>query len=203
MTEAQRQAAIDALLTVDQPMPPVLDDAGQGGASVLFGSSLGAGRRYREARLEADETVTILGQALPWADVREHLQAMAGGGNVDRDLAEDIAEARAAGELAASPEEAWGNAAIPGFGIGRPTRPPELDPEAAQPEVGDAAAHVEALERYEIPGESLVLAKRRAVSWPSTGAHLRPRHRCMIPHSCWVSWARSCRCAVRWPWAPF
>jgi hypothetical protein len=159
MTEAQRQAAIDALLTVEQPIPAVLDDAERGGGAALFGSSLGVGRRYREARLEAGETVTILGQALPWADVREHLQAMSGGGNVDRALAEDIAEARAAGELAASPEEAWGNAAIPGFGIGRPTRPPELDPEAARPEIGDTAAHVEALERYEIPGESLVLAR--------------------------------------------
>ena len=35
--------------------------------------------------------------------------------------ADDIARAREAGLLAASPEEAWGNAAIPGFGIGQPT----------------------------------------------------------------------------------
>ena len=45
----------------------------------------------------------------------------------------NVAEARAAGILRATPEEAWGNAAIPGFGIGRPTRPPELDPGADRP----------------------------------------------------------------------
>ena len=43
-------------------------------------------------------------------------------------IAANIAEARAAGILLTDPEDAWGNAAIPGFGIGRPTRQPELDP---------------------------------------------------------------------------
>jgi hypothetical protein len=64
------------------------------------------------------------------------------------------------GMLAASPEEAWGNAAIPGFGVGQPTAQPELDPRAHQPEVpDDDAAHREALEKYDIPDEELVLSR--------------------------------------------
>ena len=39
------------------------------------------------------------------------------------------------GRLATTPEEAWGNAAIPGFGIGQPTRPPELDRDADAPPI--------------------------------------------------------------------
>ena len=65
-----------------------------------------------------------------------------------------------AGTLESEPSEAWGNAAIPGFGIGRPTRAPELDP-AARPEavVPDApVAEATSDARFEIPGEALVLA---------------------------------------------
>jgi hypothetical protein len=158
MTDAQRQAAIDALLTIDRPAP--LEASHGVGAAILGGSlATSGGRRYREARLEVGETVTIVGQALPWADVRQQLEAMGSGGNVDRAIADDIADAREAGELAASPEEAWGNAAIPGFGIGQPTRPPELDPDAQPPPVAGPTAHEVAMDRYEIPADELVLAR--------------------------------------------
>ena len=63
------------------------------------------------------------------------------------------------GTLAASPEEAWGNAAIPDFGIGQPTRSPELDPEAHAPGVPDAATDRAAMERYAIAADTLVLAR--------------------------------------------
>jgi hypothetical protein len=52
------------------------------------------------------------------------------GGPDDPEIAASYAEARAAGILNTDPAEAWGNAAIPGFGIGRPVRPPILDPAA-------------------------------------------------------------------------
>jgi hypothetical protein len=73
----------------------------------------------------------------------------------DPEVAGDLAEARAAGILADSPEDAWGNAAIPGFGIGAPTRAPELDPAADAP--GSVAPAVPD-PRFEIPPNSLVLA---------------------------------------------
>jgi hypothetical protein len=157
MTETQRQSAVEALLMVDRPA--LLDH--EAGAGSLLGGVLeiSGGRRYREARLEVGETVTIIGQALPWADVRQQLEAMGSGGNVDRAIADDIADAREAGELAASSEEAWGNAAIPGFGIGQPTRPPELDPGAQPPPGAGPTAHEVTIDRYEIPADELVLAR--------------------------------------------
>jgi hypothetical protein len=102
--------------------------------------------------------VTVLGQALPWADAREDLSTSLGD-NVEHSIADDLSEARAAGRLAGTPEEAWGNAAIPGFGIGHPTRTPQLDPAARRPEVAGPAAHEAAMRRYEIPGHELVLAR--------------------------------------------
>jgi hypothetical protein len=105
--------------------------------------------------------VTILGSALPFGDLDDPATA-------DRDrpmlalddpeVAMNVAEAREAGILAATPEEAWGNAAIPGFGIGRPTRPPELDPAANAPEPAGAGAADEAEARFEIPAGELVVA---------------------------------------------
>jgi hypothetical protein len=124
-----------------------------------FAAASSRGRRYREARLEPGQTVTVIGQALPWADVQAAAQSDAANRAVDRDIAEDIAAARAAGILAGSPEEAWGNAAIPGFGIGRPTERPALDPDARTPELADPAAYDESMAPYEIPDGSLVLAK--------------------------------------------
>ena len=160
MTEAEREAAAQALLTVQRPGPsqPLDPDDGAERFGIYFSNQ--SGKRYREARLEPGQTITILGQAWPWGEVRETVLAWNPGSNVERDIAGDLAEARAQGLLVASPEEAWGNAAIPGFGIGQPTAAPELDPRAIPldaPE--DPSLHEAALARYRIPDEELVLSR--------------------------------------------
>jgi hypothetical protein len=161
MTEVERQAAIQALLTPQPTSSQALGDEFDDGIvrfSTYFSNN--RGRRYRESRLEPGDTVTILGQAWPWGDVREVVLKWNPGSNVETAIADDIAYAREMGTLAASPEEAWGNAAIPGFGIGAPTVEPELDPRADQPEVpDDPEAHEDALEKYRIPDEELVLSR--------------------------------------------
>jgi hypothetical protein len=157
MSDAQRQAAIDALLTVS-PTAPADEEDGSGPGITGLGLGTGGGRRYREARVEVGQTVTVLGQALPWADVREELVAPAGT-NVERAIADDIAIARETGQLAATAEEAWGNAAIPGFGIGRPTRPPDIDPAARPADLADPGADAAARQRHQIPAHELVLAR--------------------------------------------
>lgn len=161
MSEFERQTAIQALLTVKRPEsgPTAGWDrpAGALGPAISLGTS--RGRRYREARLQPGDVVTIIGHALPWSDVRDQLHAWGPDSNVERAIAEDVAAARAAGILASSPDEAWGNAAIPGFGIGKPTQRPELDSEARMPRIGTEEAHEEALARHDIPPEELVLAR--------------------------------------------
>jgi len=79
----------------------------------------------------------VLGSVLPFGELEDpagaDLDDATGGPTAalaDPEIAADLAEARAAGLLEGSAEEAWGNAAIPGFGIGRPTMAPELDPAA-------------------------------------------------------------------------
>ncbi len=56
------------------------------------------------------------------------------------------------------PQDAWGNAAIAGFGIGRPVTTPELDPAAHRLPLAtaDEAARVE--RTFEIAPGTLVLA---------------------------------------------
>ena len=76
----------------------------------------------------------------------------------DPEIAADLAAARAAGLLAATPAEAWGNAAIEGFGIGRPVRAPELDPAADRPPPPDPALAARARAAFEIAPDALVLA---------------------------------------------
>ncbi|HMD11104.1 MAG TPA: hypothetical protein VKG90_02110, partial [Marmoricola sp.] len=76
----------------------------------------------------------------------------------DPEVAGDIAEAREAGLLEATPEEAWGNASIPGFGIGQPVRAPELDPAATPLPIAASPADAEVERRFTIAPESLVLA---------------------------------------------
>jgi hypothetical protein len=152
-----REAAIAALLTVRPAEPERLD-------SDALGSDAGSGRRYREARLEPGDTVTVVGGAVPFG----HLEDPSGADHLDRlgdplagledpMVAADIAEARAAGELL-TPEEAWGNAAIPGFGIGRPVRQPELDPAANAPTLAtaDDAARIE--RTFDLGPDLLVIA---------------------------------------------
>jgi hypothetical protein len=146
-----RDAAIADLLTVHQPAAD--PDA------MLGAVREGGWRHYEEARLEPGEIVTVVGAARPYRDLEEQLARPAR--TEDPELAADLAEATAAGRLADTPEKAWGNAAIPGFGIGRPTRPPQLDPEA-DPEPVAAAPEARAAEegaaaRFEIGPDELVL----------------------------------------------
>jgi hypothetical protein len=152
-TEVDREAAAAALVTVHEP------------DTWTFRAGLpdGGGRRaYRETRLEPGDPVTILGRALPFSDLSDPAGADLGVGSTpgadDPEVAADLAAARAAGTIADDPTAAWGNAAIPGFGIGRPVTPPHIDPEAnplplATPE---AAAHAE--RTFTIAPEALVLA---------------------------------------------
>jgi hypothetical protein len=162
--EDDREAQIAALLTV---RPTVGLDDDQGGASGVLGSirgGLGGSRRrdYEERRLEPGDSVTIIGSVLPFADLSDPATADRydpTGPLDDPEVAMNVAEARAAGLLRATPEEAWGNAAIPGFGIGRPTRAPELDPEASVPAIADPAEAAAADAAFEIPlGEPVVAA---------------------------------------------
>jgi hypothetical protein len=152
-----REAAVAALLTV-RPAEP---DRGDGDA-LDFGS--GSGRRYREARLEPGDLVTVVGGVVPFG----HLEDPSGADRLDRlgdplaglddpTVAADIAEARAAGALL-TPAEAWGNAAIPGFGMGRPIRQPELDPAANAPTLAtpDETARIE--RTFDLELDLLVIA---------------------------------------------
>jgi hypothetical protein len=82
-----------------------------------------------------------------------------GGGELESDpeVAADMAEARAASALADDPDAAWGNAAIPGFGIGRPVTAPDIDPAANHLPLAAADAAAIAERRFEIAPETLVL----------------------------------------------
>jgi hypothetical protein len=120
-------------------------------------------RRYTEARIEPGEAVTVLGRAIPFgqlddpdgADVAEGHAPIAAD---DPEVTADIAAARAAGLLADDAEDAWGNAAIPGFGIGRPTRPPELNPAATALPLASGAQAEHTARTFEIDPDTLVLA---------------------------------------------
>lgn len=167
MAHPSREVLIERLLTVRPTTPK----------SALIGlvpgdsGSSDRRRRYREARIEPGETVTILGHLLPFGDLPDPL----GAGDMtaaldplsalaDPEIAADLAEASAAGTLETDPLAAWGNAAIPGFGIGRPVRPPELHAAAQAPQLAgpDEAARAEDL--FEIGPEELVLAA--TPDWP-------------------------------------
>jgi hypothetical protein len=119
-------------------------------------------RRYQESRLAPGDEVTIVGRALPFSDLDDPAEADVAIGHGlapdDPEVMGDLAEARAAGLLADDPEEAWGNAAIPGFGIGRPTREPELHPDATRPPIASAAVAERAAQTFHIPAHELVLA---------------------------------------------
>ncbi len=153
-----REMAIAALLTVRRPSEedPVIPDGGGGPGS--------GGRQYQESRLEPGDVVTIVGTALPFGNLADPLDAdrmdRVGDPLVGLDdpmVAAEVAEARAAGILL-TPEEAWGNAAIPGFGIGQPVREPELDPDAARPAIAPEERAREAAGRFDIGPDVLVLA---------------------------------------------
>jgi hypothetical protein len=159
-TAIDRDAAVAALLSVRPALVGV--------SSPL--TRLGAGqarRSYREARLAVGDVVTVIGRAMPFDDLDDPAEADIGLGSGlaadDPEVTANIAEARAAGLLLADPAEAWGNAAIPGFGIGRPTRAPALDPLADRPELAtsEEAALIE--RTFSIAPEALVLASAPGV----------------------------------------
>ena len=154
---ADREARIAALLTVREPGAWSLRD----GAGLALPISRGD-RHYREARIEVGDIVTVTGRALPFRDLADpgaaNLLDGSGVDGADPEVALDLAEARAAGLLAATPEEAWGNAAIPGFGIGRPVRAPELDPAANPLPTADPDLAARVAATFEIAPDALVLA---------------------------------------------
>ena len=153
-SEIDRAIAAAALLEVRQPddepiLPTVmLERRGR--------------RHYRETRLEPGDAVTIVGRALPFSDLADPTGADTGSESDapldDPEIAADLAAARATGELADDPAAAWGNAAIPGFGIGRPVSRPTIDPAAHPlPLAGpDEAARVE--RTFAIAPDALVVA---------------------------------------------
>ena len=103
-----------------------------------------------------------MGQAVPFSALSDPAGADIADGSADSlddpEVAADLAAARAAGTLADDPAHAWGNAAIPGFGIGRPVAEPDIDPAAdrlplAGPDEAARASHT-----FDIAPETLVLA---------------------------------------------
>jgi len=177
-----RDAAIAALLTVRSPDGGDSDEprgildggalaalTGSGGEGHLVaGAGGGAGglgtgrRRYEERRLAPGDVVTIVGSVLPFGDIDDPATADRDDPTLaldDPEVAMNLAEARKAGLLLGSPEEAWGNAAIPGFGIGRPASAPNLDPAARPLPIAPAGAAVAAAAIFDIaPGELVVAA---------------------------------------------
>ena len=167
-----REAQIAALLTVRRPGSDRADAGsstespflgfGRASAGLLGGRASERSRRYREARIDVGETVTVLGRALPFGDLADPTAANLLAGSAvdaaDPEVALDLAEARAAGALAATPAEAWGNAAIPGFGIGRPVRPPILDAAATPLPPGEPELAARVAATWDIAPDTLVLA---------------------------------------------
>lgn len=169
-----REAAIANLLTVHRPASA--DDALVGlrggglaglGAPKAMGDGLslglGSGRReYSEVRLEPGDVVTVIGTVLPFADLPDPANADMTDGPLgalaDPEIAADLEAARASGTLVGDPQTAWGNAAIEGFGIGRPVRPPTLDPQATPESVARGGEAAAARARFEIAPDTLVLA---------------------------------------------
>lgn len=158
LSEPDRATAIAELLRVHDP------DTGDRPALLRASDRH---RRYREARLEPDDVVTIVGRALPFSDLADPAAADAGTGwdllDSDPEIAADIADARAAGSLADDSADAWGNAAIPGFGIGRPVATPEIDPAADRLPLATAEEAARAERTFEISPETLVLASSAEV----------------------------------------
>jgi hypothetical protein len=119
-------------------------------------------RRYREARIEVGDVVTVVGRAIPFGDLDHPAEADISTGALlpadDPEVAESIARARAEGTLLTDPALAWGNAAIPGFGIGRPVREPVLHAEAHRPAVAPAEEATRAERTFHITRETPVVA---------------------------------------------
>jgi hypothetical protein len=137
---ADREAAIADLLTVRPPTRDPDDSTlsttlGFAGFGMGFGTKLRtpghARRHYTEERIAPGDRITVVGQARPYSEVdpigQEATADLDPTTFDDPTLVSELEEARATGALADSAREAWGNAAIPGFGIGQPTERPVLD----------------------------------------------------------------------------
>jgi len=168
-----RDSQIAALLTVHDPVRGAWAHPMADGGSTPLGLDAGglaagglAGARgrwhYQEARIEPGDVVTVIGQVLPFGELDDPVSANLLDASVDPatdpEIAADLAAARDAGQLAATPSEAWGNAAIEGFGIGRPVREPTLDPEATRPPPPDPTVAARADAAFEIAAGDLVIA---------------------------------------------
>ena len=155
LAEPDRATAVAALLSIRPPDDDLTHP-------LLRGARSGGRRRYREARLAVGDPVTVVGRALPFGDLADPAESDVALGSElppdDPEVAANIAEARAAGILLNDPAEAWGNAAIPGFGIGRPTREPELDAEADRPVIASVEEAARAARTFDIAPETLVIA---------------------------------------------
>jgi hypothetical protein len=163
-----RDAQIAALLTVRDPSTDAWGRAQAAGPDPGDPIRLtsGSGRRhFLEARIEPGDVVTIVGRVLPFSEVADpagaNLLDDSGIRADDPEILADLAAPRAAGILAPTPAAAWGNAAIEGFGIGRPSRAPELDPRATPPPPPDPAIAARARDAFEIAPDALVLADAR------------------------------------------
>ncbi len=154
-----REAAIADLLTVRSAAPGGVEVPSGSPFPSLLGRSGGI-RHYREARLEPGQMVTIVGSAQPYGQLGEE-DALTGATLDDISIGADLVEAREAGLLAQSPEEAWGNAAIPGFGVGHPVRPPHLDAAANVMAPADARQASRAEQVFAITPETLVVSGGR------------------------------------------
>ena len=119
-------------------------------------------RSYKESRLEPGDEVTIVGRAVPFGDLADPEGADLGTGIAaapdDPEIAADLAEARAAGILADDATDAWGNAAIPGLGIGRPASEPVLDPAADRLPLAPPEDIARVRRTFDIAPEALVVA---------------------------------------------
>jgi len=163
-----RDSQVAALLTVHDPRRDPGASPIEGRGATMLGSDAGGlaasrGRwHYQEARIEPGDVVTVIGQVLPFGDLDDPVSANLLDGSVDPttdpEIAADLAEAQDAGQLAATPSEAWGNAAIEGFGIGKPVREPDLDPDATRPPAPDPAIAARADAAFEIAAGDLVIA---------------------------------------------
>jgi hypothetical protein len=119
--------------------------------------------------------VTVLGRVLPFSELDDTDSANVVDGSIDPftdpEIAADLAEAREAGILADSPAEAWGNAAIEGFGIGHPVRAPILDPAATPPPPPDPAIAERVAATFDIaPGDLVIAASGEVPLIVSLGA---------------------------------
>jgi hypothetical protein len=104
----------------------------------------------------------LSGRALPFRELDDPTGADVGTGGYasesDPEVEADLAEARAAGILADDAGSAWGNAAIPGFGIGRPVSAAKLDPAANPLPLAEPGTAAVAERRFDIAPDALVLA---------------------------------------------